>query len=168
MKAFTLALCASAACAGALSPLPLLFMDKANDALQPWGLQRVVPNAVAVDPAFTAPPSNYSGGAISTAAIVGASGEFEVYVAAGNPGEPLPAAQAAAFVDAMGIAPPGGVSVLRFTTSDFVSWSAPLLSLYLAVGSGGSVGTDVWTVKSIDRDPDSGLCESPLLCRCRP
>lgn len=131
-------------------------MDKANDALSPWGLQRVVPNAVAVDPAFTAPPANYSGGAISTAAIVGANGVYEVYVAAGNPGEPLPAAQAAAVVDALGIAPPGGVSVLRFTTSDFVSWSQPLLSLFLAVGSGGPKGTD-WTVKSIDRDPSTGL-----------
>eukprot|EP01051_Picozoa_sp_SAG22_P027963 SAG22_NODE_9629_length_578_cov_1.615866_1_plen_111_part_10 len=69
---------------------PILFMDPATDALDPWGLQTGAPSALTRNSSLSPPPGNYSAGATVFAAFsTGATGSYEVFVAAGRPGEPL-------------------------------------------------------------------------------
>ena len=78
----------------------------------------------------------------------------QVFVAVGRPGEPL----GSSGTSAAG-APPrsDGVSVQRYTTADFVTYSEPMTVLFLANGpaAGGQLGDgSIWTIKSMDRNDD--------------
>ena len=73
---------------------PMLFMDQATDALDPWGLQLGAPSALVKNGSLAPPPCNYSAGATVFAAFSmpengGQTESFEVFVAIGRPGEPL-------------------------------------------------------------------------------
>ena len=137
------------------SPLPQLFMDK-QDILQPYGRIRFKASTARQMPSLKAPPLNYTDGATVFATfhnIGNGTGSsvpaYEVYAAVGRPGEPIS--------DTMSDVVPNGVSVLRFTSDDLITYSSPLEVLYLENGSGATVGKNdgsIWTVKSLDRSGD--------------
>ena len=130
------------------------------------------------------PPENYTSGATIFGAfkVLPSPGDrrkaadtpdsYEVYVVVGRAGEPITAANS---TDHSGKRDskwdPPGVFVNRYTTTDFVQWSAPVRVLFLADGwlPGGDTGPVAaaaaearvgdglrWTVKSIARDDATG------------
>lgn len=152
------------------APLPQLFMDLL-DIEAPRG--RLTPRATSarIMPSLAPPPLNYSGGDTVFAAFDLGGGAYEVFAAVGRPGEPISSATATAaaagstldknIAGPMGPSPTpppaDGVSVLRFTSSDLKTYSAPIVVLFLENGSGSDANDGaIWTVKSMDRDAPAG------------
>eukprot|EP01045_Picozoa_sp_COSAG04_P003528 COSAG04_NODE_144_length_22941_cov_54.823614_14_plen_154_part_00 len=105
---------------------PQLFMDPATDVGDDsWGLMVGRPTALTPDARLALPPVNYTAGATVFAAFTTRADptEYEVFVASGRPGEPL--------LGSTQRDQPGGVSVDRFTTSDFMTYSKPVTVLFL-------------------------------------
>lgn len=113
-------------------------------------------------------PENYTAGATVIAAFSTSDpspGSYEVLVAVGRPGEPITGSNTSFSLTSVSSRSQnprssGGVVVQRYTTSDFLAWSAPTTVLYLPNGEGpttpGKLGDgDIWTVKSVDRN-DTG------------
>lgn len=159
--------------AGAAEQAPLLFMalDDVEDA---WGLIQPVANTVQPAPKhLTPPPENYTSGAtiFGSFQVQQPDDEFEVYVVVGRSGEPITANSSSSNGQSKSTWDPPGVFVNRYTTKDFVTWSAPVRVLFLADGwlPGGDAGPLAaaakeaglgdglrWTVKSIARDDTTG------------
>ena len=105
---------------------------------------------------------NYTAGATVFAAFatLDSPSTFEVFLAVGRPGEPLTAESEAT-------PSTGGVSVDRYTTTNFVEYSEPTTVLFLPNDTPppGSATNDqgIWTVKSMDRD-DQGDPDSATPC----
>eukprot|EP00039_Didymoeca_costata_P007937 m.105565 g.105565 ORF g.105565 m.105565 type:complete len:556 (-) comp13880_c2_seq4:43-1710(-) len=130
-----------------------LFMDPVSDLYSPWGLMEGNPSALTKDPTLQMPNVNYTAGATVFAAFDVQPGTYEIFVAIGRPGEP--------FHDVNGKLTQNytGVSVNRYTTTDFISYEGPTTVLFLPNGpSYGVVGNltlkdgNIWTVKSMDRN----------------
>ena len=86
-----------------------------------WGYIEARPTALEPNSTLRRPALNYSAGATIFAAFDQPDGSFDVFSAVGRPGEPIGAAPPGR---------PGGVSVLRHTTTDFQSYSKPELVLF--------------------------------------
>ena len=82
---------APSAHAGSTPSRPQLFMDLQTDVVDPWGLLAQKPTALVANLSMNRPPANYTAGATVFAAfsVLGAPGEYEIFVASGRPGEPL-------------------------------------------------------------------------------
>ena len=103
---------------------------------------------------------------------------YEVYAAIGRPGEPVPLGGNRSSGRALGADgfPTNGVSFVRFTSSDLVSWSAGTVVLFLENGSGKNASSGendgaIWTIKSMDRDGDERVTSDKVvkcLVRVRP
>ena len=135
---------------------PLLFMDM-QDVSDAWGLIEPVANTVEPNGSFSPPPMvDFPGGSLVIAVIASVTsvGIFEVYaenttgweplVGGGTRGDPSGAEGA---VRSSGI---HNCALLRYTTTDFVHYSTPVIALRIV----GCSGTP--TMKSIARSP-SGL-----------
>eukprot|EP01045_Picozoa_sp_COSAG04_P008612 COSAG04_NODE_481_length_13663_cov_9.055662_3_plen_198_part_00 len=108
-----------------------------------WGLLDPAPNQVAPSTLYRPPPGDYTHGdtVIGVLEAQGHPGTWEVYLEHANGTEPLQGAGGG-----LGAAEQNGwVSLLRFETRDFVSYSPARQVLYLRSG-----GTP--TLKSIARD----------------
>ena len=144
--------------------LPLLMMTK-SDVLQPWGRILEKANSAQRMPDLTAPKCNYTGGATATGAFKNLlEPGYEVFVVVGRPGEPQPLFTTSKS-SSVNADPTDGVSVERYTTTDFISWSGPVSVLFLENGSGKPKNENdgsIWTVKSMARNEQSGgyLCFS--------
>ena len=143
--------------------LPLLFMDKL-DASEPYGRIRAKAASASMMPDLVPPPLNYSAGDTIFGAFENGGGTFEVWAAVGRPGEPLlttPLTTASPRA-----AKSKGVTIYRYTTTDFKSWDEPIAALFLANGSGKRrrrrlLDGSIWTVKSIDRSGAAGDPKAP-------
>lgn len=154
---------------------PFLFMDL-QDVQDPWGLMWPQASTLAPDANFRAPPLPYASGAtvvsVLPATDFNVSGVYEVYASNTTGWEPLaqpdvdedqqPEPEPALEQDAThpeypecGREKTCPVSLLRFTTKDFASYSPPHLSLFIPDDPIGSGGTP--TVKSIARNDHTGL-----------
>ena len=103
-----------------------LFMDPVRDTTRAWGLLEGNPNALQLNGTLNIPPRNYSAGATVFASFaIEGTNTFEVFVASGRPGEPL-LGDMAHHTTRGGTPWDTGVSVDRFTTADFVTYSAPM------------------------------------------
>jgi len=95
-------------------PLPLLFLAK-GDVSNAVGRIKAQATSAQQAPHYRTPALNYTGGATMFAAfdLGGSPRMYEFFAAVGRPGEPI--------MDASGRSTlaPDGVSVLRFTTTDF-------------------------------------------------
>lgn len=121
---------------------PMLFMDL-NDVVHPWGLVEEVANTVQANASFSPPPHlDFRGGALVIAVIESASdpGSFEVYAENTTGWEPLDASGG-------GVGGTHDCTLLRYTTADFNSYSAPHAALAISPCSGTP------TMKSIARSP---------------
>ena len=93
-------------------------------------------------------------------------------MAIGRPGEPYRQPLTMAHETPASTAPRAsddlGVAINRYTTTDFKTWSAPVRVGFLPAGSGDEdeaaarhgfepLDGSIWTVKSMDRDPETGL-----------
>jgi len=152
LLAALMAAAASAAAASSSSFEPLLFMDL-NDTHDSWGLVWPVAHAVAPNASFHPPPVNYSAGSTVLSVIASATepGSFEVYAENTTGWEPLGEPEAG---DEETAPDPAGeakaehaCALLRYTTSDFVTYSAPHVALRMDLCSGTP------TFKSIARSP---------------
>jgi len=154
-----LLLCHYVICNSAYS-LPLLFMDSA-DLVQPWG--KILPQGSALKQVNTLqpPPENYTAGATIFAAFEitatpsSSAREYEIFVAVGRPGEPILGEDSPASAIE-------GVEIKRYTTQDFSRWSEGVTVLDLPNGwkpdaLPGENDGSIWTAKSMDRDPASGV-----------
>lgn len=136
-----------------------LFMEPGSDPQSPWGLINGRPSALVKSATMVPPAVNYSAGStvFASFAVIGSPGTYEVFVACGRPGEPIKPAKE----KLGGLEPrPDGVSVLRFTTTDFLSWTGGTVVLFLPDGTPrpGRFGDgEVWTVKSMDRNESAYL-----------
>eukprot|EP01050_Picozoa_sp_SAG11_P020278 SAG11_NODE_3391_length_2478_cov_2.624632_3_plen_228_part_00 len=139
MRSLVVAICsaqfgaaaAQAAVDTAVPFAPILFMDPASDAVDPWGLQMGAPSRLARNASLAPPPCNYSAGDTVFAAFSAAGGGYEVFVAVGRPGEPLLRRRAAVSERRRSKPPPpppppmppgSGVAVKRYVTHDFNSY----------------------------------------------
>ena len=128
-----------------------LYLDAESDLHQAWGLLEPSPTALKLSATLKPPDCDYKNGATVFAAFTAGNSTWEVYVAVGRPGEPV---QDAAAPPCQGLA--GGVSVIRFVTSDFINYSSPTIVLFLPSTKAGLVGMPldqgIWTIKSMDRN----------------
>ena len=146
--------------------LPFLFMDL-DDVQDPWGLMWPEASTMAADADFKPPPLPYDTGATVISVLpawdFASSGDYEVYasnttgwepLSEPEPDEPQPSrtTRGADPYPGCGREKTCPVSLLRYTTKDFVSYSAPHLSLYITNAPGGG-GTP--TVKSLARNDDT-------------
>ena len=146
--------------------LPFLFMDL-DDVQDPWGLMWPEASTMAADADFKPPPLPYDTGATVISVLpawdFASSGDYEVYasnttgwepLSEPEPDEPQPSrtTRGADPYPECGREKTCPVSLLRYTTKDFVSYSAPHLSLYITNAPGGG-GTP--TVKSLARNDDT-------------
>ena len=76
----------------------------------------------------TPPPENYTSGAtiFGSFQVQQPDDEFEVYVVVGRSGEPITANSSSSNGQSKSTWDPPGVFVNRYTTKDFVTWSAPV------------------------------------------
>jgi hypothetical protein len=135
-----------------------------------------VPTKLQADASLQLPPANYSAGATVFAAFVTSDDPkvFEVYVAAGRPGEPLGSRGLHQPPPGPPRPPGSGVGVDRYTTRDFVTYSPSVTVLFLPDGgpAGGpaEVGLGdgaIWTVKSVRASPSPPVACAPLCTDCR-
>ncbi|XP_065175323.1 uncharacterized protein LOC135805240 [Sycon ciliatum] len=138
----------------------MLFMDT-KDVESVWGRVRPVANPAQPIPMLACPPENYSSGATVTASFVvldnamespsqdwqTGNAIYEIYVVVGRGGEPFVAGDDQPIDREEGSL----VEVKRYTTSDFKTYSSPVVVISLA-----KVKDKGWTVKSIDRDSATG------------
>jgi hypothetical protein len=135
---------ATTCCAAAVFE-PLLFMDM-EDVHDSWGLIWPAANSVSPNASYHPPPLDFAAGALVIAVIASASqpGTFEVYGENTTGWEPLLLhRQTAGRSDGQ-----HECTLLRYTTTDFVEYSAPHVALQLPSCSGTP------TLKSIARSPD--------------
>ena len=120
---------------------PLLFMAM-DDIVDPWGLVYPLANTVAPSPNLRPPPLNYTQGDLVIGVIKSATvaGLYEIYAENTTGKEPL------TNNSKLGDNPTGATTsqLLRFTTTDFVSYTAP--HTVLALSKGGTP-----TMKSMAR-----------------
>ena len=149
------------------SELPFLFMDL-DDVQDPWGLMWPEASTMAADADFKPPPLPYDTGATVISVLpawdFASSGDYEVYASNTTGWEPLSepeldeprpdrtTTRGADPYPECGREKTCPVSLLRYTTKDFVSYSPPHLSLYITNAPGGG-GTP--TVKSLARNDDT-------------
>ena len=117
-----------------LKGTPQLFMDPASDLVEPWGLLNGNPTALVANKNLTMPKVNYSAGATVFASFTTDSGSYEVFVAVGRPGEPIKGRGTTDSEVNRGLSDApraGGISVQRYTTTDFVKYSDPMTVLFL-------------------------------------
>ena len=154
---------------------PLLFMDL-QDVQDPWGLMWAEASTLAPDEKYRPPPLPYDSGATVVSVLpardFSVSGEYEVYASNTTGWEPLAEPESDSGEPAesepqlervrggpkypeCGRESTCPVSLLRYTTKDFLHYSPPHLSLHIPDDPIMSGGTP--TVKSIARNDDTGL-----------
>ena len=126
---------------------PLLFMA-IDDVVDPWGLIWPTANTVQPSPAFKPPPLNFSQGDLVIGVIASATvpGQFEVYAENTTGKEPIYGASAVRDNPTHAT----NSQLLRFTTTDFNSYSPA--KLVLALDKGGTP-----TMKSVARSDNGSL-----------
>ena len=159
--------------------LPFLFMDL-EDVQDPWGMMWPQAGTMAPDLDYQPPALPYTSGAtvigVLPARDFESSGEWEVYASNTTGWEPLGEPETEVMEEPEPEPEPepegvsGGphpkypecgrgatcpVSLLRYTTTNFRTYSAPHLSLFISDTPVGSGGTP--TVKSIARNDETGL-----------
>jgi hypothetical protein len=155
---------------------PLLFMDL-QDGEDPWGLMWAEASTLAPDAKYRPPPLPYDSGATVVSVLpardFNVSGEYELYASNTTGWEPLaepdsdsgePEPEPEPQLERVRSGPKYPecgrentcpVSLLRYTTKDFLHYSPPHMSLRIPDDPIMSGGTP--TVKSIARNDDTGL-----------